>query len=232
MIFSPARLLPKFNDIYQWENTANSAYKGLSFTLKRRLANEIEFSGSYTISRTVDDASDFDEQLQNPFLPRAGKALSLNDERHHFVLSGLFDLPFGDEEDGKKPSDLVATLFGNIEVAPIVTIGSGRPLTPLIGFDADRNHAVPFSSRPLGLGRNSLRTPAQVQVDLRILKFFKVGEHGKLDFVAESFNLLNHTNVIALNQFYGPGMSPLPTFATPNKAGIPRQLQFSVDFEF
>lgn len=232
MIFSPARLLPQFNDIYQWENTANSAYKGLSFTLKRRLANEIEFSGSYTISRTVDDASDFDEQLQNPFLPRAGKALSLNDEKHHFVLSGLFDLPFGDEEDGKKPSDLVATLFGNIEVAPIVTIGSGRPVTPLIGFDADRNHAVPFSSRPLGLGRNSLRTPAQVQVDLRILKFFKVGEHGKLDFVAESFNLLNHTNVIALNQFYGPGMSPLPTFATPNKAGIPRQLQFSVDFEF
>ena len=71
-----------------------------------------------------------------------------------------------------------------------------------------------------------------MQVDLRVLKFFKVGEHGKLDFVVESFNLLNHTNVVALNQFYGPGSSPIPAFATANKAGIPRQLQFSIDFEF
>jgi hypothetical protein len=41
--------------------------------------------------------------------------------------------------------------------------------------------------------------PAQVQFDLRVLKFFKIGEHGKLDIVAESFNVLNHTNVVALN---------------------------------
>ena len=61
-------------------------------------------------------------------------------------------------------------------------------------------------------------------------QFFKIGEHGKLDFVAESFNALNHTNV-ALNQFYGPETSSIPVFATPNKAGIPRQLQFSIDFE-
>jgi hypothetical protein len=71
-----------------------------------------------------------------------------------------------------------------------------------------------------------------VQFDLRVLKFFKIGEHGKLDLVLESFNLLNHTNVVALNQFYGPGGSPIPVFATANKASIPRQLQFSLDFEF
>jgi hypothetical protein len=66
-----------------------------------------------------------------------------------------------------------------------------------------------------------------------VLKFFKVGEHGKLDFVAESFNALNHTNVVALNQFYGPENSPIiPVFTRANKAGTPRQLQFSIDFEF
>ena len=71
-----------------------------------------------------------------------------------------------------------------------------------------------------------------MQLDLRVLKFFKVGEHGKLDFVVESFNLLNYTNVSALNQFYGAEIAPLPEFATPNKASIPRQLQLSIDFEF
>jgi len=117
-------------------------------------------------------------------------------------------------------------------MAPILTIGSGRPIDPLTGFDANRSGAIPLSSRPLGFGRNSLLTGTLAQLDLRVLKFFKIGEHGKLDFVVESFNLLNHTNVVALNQFYGTESSALPSFNTPNKAGIPRQLQFSVDFEF
>src|SRR6266851_9585484 len=79
--------------------------------------------------------------------------------------------------------------------------------------------------------RRKVATTSQVQLDLRVLKFFKVGEHGKLDFVVESFNLLNHTSVVALNQFYGSDSAPIPVFATANKAGIPRQLQFSIDFE-
>jgi hypothetical protein len=141
-------------------------------------------------------------------------------------------LPFGDEEDGKKSSGLIDKLLGNIEAALVLIIGSGRPINPLTGFDANRSDAFPLASRPLGFGRNSLVTPSQVQFDLRVLKFFKIGEHGKLDFVAESFNVLNHTNVVAINQFYGADSSPLPEFATPNKAGIPRQLQFSIDFEF
>ena len=49
--------------------------------------------------------------------------------------------------------------------------------------------------------------------------------------VAESFNILNHSNVIEMNPFFGSGSSPIPTFDTPNKVGISRQLQFSIDFE-
>ena len=70
--------------------------------------------------------------------------------------------------------------------------------------------------------------PAQVQFDLRVLKFFKTGDHGKLDIVAESFNVLNHTNVVAMNQLYGQESSSIPAFTTPNKAGIPRRWQFSI----
>ena len=214
------------------ENRASSVYKGLSLSLNRRLANEIEFSSSYTISKAIDDASDFNEQPENPYMIRAERALSSNDQRHRFVLSGTFDLPFGDEEETKTPPGVIAKVSGNIEVAPILIIGSGRPINPLTGFDANRSGAFPPSARPLGFGRNSLITPSQLQFDLRVLKFFKIGEHGKLDFVVESLNVLNHTNVVALNQFYGPENSPIPGFTTPNKAGIPRQLQFSIGFEF
>ncbi len=232
LVFPPTRLSSQFDDIYQWENHASSVYHGLSLSLNRRLSNEVSFSGSYTFSKAIDDASDFDEQPQNQYSLHAERALSANDQRHRFVFSGTFDLPFADEEEGKKPSGVIAKLFSNIEVAPILMVGSGRPINPLNGFDANRSGALPLSSRPAGFGRNSLATSNQAQFDLRVLKFFRVGEHGKLDFVVESFNLLNHANVVALNQFYGAKSSPLPEFATPNKAGIPRQWQFSIDFEF
>lgn len=232
LVFAPPRLESQVDNIYQWENHASSVYEGLSLALNRRLANEIEFSGSYTYSKAIDDASDFTDQPNNPYLLSAERALSANDQRHRFVFSGTFDLPFGDEDEGKKATGLLDKIFGNIEAAPILTIGSGRPINPLTGFDANRSGAFPLSSHPLGLGRNSLATGTQAQLDLRVLKFFKIGEHGKLDLVAETFNLLNHTNVVALNRFYGTQVNPLPTFATPNKAGIPRQLQFSIDFEF
>jgi hypothetical protein len=232
LVFPPTRLSSQFDNIYQWENHASSVYNGLSLSLNRRLSNEISFSGSYTFSKAIDDASDFDEQPNNPHALVAERALSSNDQRHRFVFSGTFDLPFADEEDGKKSSGVIAKLLGNIEAAPILIVGSGRPINPLTGFDANGSGAFPLSSRPLGFGRNSVATTSQVQLDLRVLKFFKIGEHGKLDFVVESFNLLNHTNVVALNQFYGPGNLPIPSFPTPDKAGIPRQLQFSIDFEF
>jgi hypothetical protein len=232
LVFPPTRLSSHFDSIYQWENHASSVYHGLSLSLNRRLSNEMSFSGSYTFSKAIDDASDFNEQPENPYLLHAERALSSNDQRHRFVFSGTFDLPFADEEGGKKSSGVIAKLLGNIEAAPILIIGSGRPINSLTGFDANRSGAFPLSSRPLGFGRNSLATNSQVQFDLRVLKFFKVGEHGKLDFVIESFNVLNHTNVVGLNQFYGVASSPIPVFSTANKAGIPRQLQFSVDFEF
>ena len=112
---------------------------------------------------------------------------------------------------------MIAKLFGNIEVAPIFIIGSGRSINPLTGFDANRSGAFPLASRPLGLGRNSLSTSAQVQFDLRVLKFFKIGEHGKLDFVAESFNVLNHTNVTALTGSMVRGSHPFQYSRNPTR---------------
>jgi hypothetical protein len=230
-VFGPNRLNGAFDHIYQWQDESSSTYHGFSIALNRRLANEIEFSANYTVSKALDDASDFIEQPQNPYDIRAERALSANDQRHRFVFSGTFDLPFGDEE-GRKPKRLIAKVFSNITAAPILIIGSGRPINPLTGVDAEHSGGFPLSSRPLGFARNSLHTPNQVQLDLRVLKYFKIGEHGKLDLVAESFNLLNHTNVIGLNQFFGPSVPPIPAFATPARAGISRQLQFSIDFEF
>jgi hypothetical protein len=112
-----------------------------------------------------------------------------------------------------------------------VTIGSSRPLDPITGFDVNFSHAFPNSTRPLGYARNSLRTGMQLSVDVRILKYFKIGEH-KLDLAAEGFNLLNHPNVVLRQSEFGPGLQALSGFNRPITATAARQVQFSVDFEF
>jgi hypothetical protein len=105
-------------------------------------------------------------------------------------------------------------------------------MDPLTGFDSSRTHTFPLSSRPLGFARNGLMTPATAVLDMRTLKFFKIGEHGKVDVVAESFNLLKRTNVVQIGPWFGPQLTPATTFARPTEALNPRQFQFSLDFEF
>ncbi len=246
--FGPGRLGPRFNDIELLEDSASSTYHGISFSLNRRLANEIEFSANYTISKTTDDASDFDEQPQNPYDLRADRGPSRNDQTQRFVLSGLFDLPFGEKERRaprvqrlvslppsprrRLSSGLLDKILGHVELAPIITVGSGRPVDPLIGLDSNRSHAFPLSARPLGFGRNTLKTPTLAAVDFRVLKYFPLGEHAHLDLAAEFFNLFNHTNISQINPFYGNSSSPIPGFTRPTEAFHARQVQFSIDFEY
>jgi hypothetical protein len=65
-----------------------------------------------------------------------------------------------------------------------------------------------------------------------VLKAIKAGPHGKLDMVAESFNLMNHTNVTQANPFFGTQLQPMSVFGGPIAASNPRQFQFSLDYEF
>ncbi len=156
-VFSPARQNPQFDDIYQLQDSASSTYNGLSLTLSRKMNEDLEFSASYTLSKTTDDASDYDEQPQNPFDLAAENALSLQNQQQRFVFNALWDLPIGDDEDnaGKSSQNQgwLTRTFSHIELAPIFTAESGRPVNPLTGLDSNQTHAFPLSARPLGLGK-------------------------------------------------------------------------------
>ena len=146
------------------------------------------------------------------------------------MASALFDLPIGDEEDrkpgGPPPGGLVSA-FSNIEMAPIITIESGHAVNPLTGADDLAMHSWPLTSRPPGLARNSVRTPASANVDLRILKFFNVPPHGKLDLVIEAFNLLNRANWTSYD-----GVQSSTTFGRPLSAAAARQIQIGARVSF
>ncbi len=117
-------------------------------------------------------------------------------------------------------------------MAPILTVGSGQAVNPLTGADDARTQAFPPTGRPLGLARNSVRLPASATLDLRVLRFFPVKPHGKLDLVVEAFNVLNRLNVTQLNTVYGPLTVPSAAFGHPVDAAASRRMQFSIDFEY
>jgi len=235
-VFSPGRLDTQFGDIYQLQDSAGSTYNGGSLTLTRRMNEELEFSASYTLSKTFDDASDFDEQPQNPFNVHAENAVSRQHQQQRFVFNALWELPIGDEDDkrgkSEERSSWLTQTFSHIEVAPILTVESGRPVDPLTGLDSNQSHAFPLSARPLGLGRNSLNTPTLATMDLRGLKYFPFGGAKRLDVVAEFFNLFNSANVSQINPVFGSGLTSMPGFRQPIAGTGARQIQFSLDFEF
>ncbi len=235
-VFSPLRSNPQFGDTYQLQNSASSTYNGVSLTLNRRMSDELAFSASYTLSKTFDDASDFDEQPQNPFHLDAENAISRQHQQQRFVFNALWDLPIGDEEgkgaNSKESTGWLTRTLSHIEVAPIFTAESGRPINPLTGLDSNRTHAFPVSARPLNFGRNSLQTPKIVTLDLRVLKYFPFGESRRLDLVAEFFNLFNRANVAQINPVFGSNPTPTLAFRQPIEGIAARQIQFSLDFEF
>jgi hypothetical protein len=225
-VFGPERANPLFDNIYQLENSSKSAYQGVTLTLNRRMSNELEFSAAYTLSKARDDASDFNEQPQNPFNLAPEWAYSRQDQRQRLVCNALWELPIGDDEGGPpQPKTWLEQVFMHIEVAPIFAVEGGRPVNPLTGVD-NGSDAFPLSARPLGLGRNSFRTPTLANVDFRLLKYFPFGKTRHLDLVAEAFNLFNRANVAQVNPVFSS------SFLQPILGAGARRVQFSLDFEF
>jgi hypothetical protein len=223
LIFPPGRIDPSLNNVYQLEDAASSTYHGLTVTFTRKLT-ELNFSASYTFSKTIDDTSDFDEQPQNPFATRAEKAPSRNYQGHRFTLSALWEAP--SEAKGWEK------VLKHVAIAPILTIGSGRPMDALTGLDSNRSGAWPLSARPLGFARNSLLTPAVANLDFRIKRDIMVPEHGHVSVMVDFFNMLNRRNIYQLNPIFGSGATALAGFGGALGPQTPRENQFAVEWEF
>jgi hypothetical protein len=232
-VFGPGRIDPTRADIFELQPTASSTYYGVTLAVNRRLTKEVEWSIAYTLSKATDDASDFDEQPQNPYALSEESGPSRYDQRHRLTASALFELGDTDDLEAKgSPRSRWAEVFSNIEVAPILNVDSGRPLNAVTGLDDNRSHAWPTTSRPQGTGRNSVRLPYSATLNVRVLKYFPVQPHGKLDLVIEAFNLLNSRNVTGTNTVWGESVSADISFGREIEALPGRQIELSLDFEF
>jgi len=214
---------------YLLEQSARSAYQGATVTLNRRMARELTYLVSYTAARTFDNASDFDEQPNLPSDLRPEWALSRQHQVHRLSSSALFEVP---TEKWHLPGFLKETLEG-INLAPIYSYGSPRPLNVIDATDSQRTGAYPISSRPFGLGRNPNYGPAIHTFDLRVFKFIPVFEgRAKWNVGIEAFNVLNHTNSLRVSPYYAARGVRLSNYARPIEVLNARQVQLFATLEW
>jgi hypothetical protein len=111
----------------------NSSYHALILRLERRLARGLSFVGGYTFGKSIDTASGLNgtNQPQDNYNLQAERGLSDFDMRHRFVLSSTWELPFGAQHRWLKEG-WQAKVFGQWQLASILTLQSGQPLTAVL----------------------------------------------------------------------------------------------------
>ena len=244
-----------FNSIFAEDSAAYSNYNSLQVLFEKRFSHGLQFQASYTYSKSLDNASSFEEIL-NPTNFNATYGPSLYDSRHRFVFNYVWELPV------PRMQGFAGKALNGWQVSGIYTYQSGFPILinncndselegSTLGFECPGkpNLVTPFRTHnprtdgfvfdpaqldnnvTLGTFGNAPRTlccnPPINNWDMGVFKSTPVGERFQVEFRAEIFNVFNHA------QFYGvDGNSANTTFGQPQKVRDPRLLQFALKVIF
>ncbi len=248
------------SNILVYESDGNSSYNALWLTLTRRLTKGLQFSGSYTLSKSIDYNSRNEQGLtvQDSYNIRGDRGLSDFDARNRFVLSAVYMLPFSGNQ-----------LKEGWEISLIEQIQSGNPITfrlsntsftgaatlrpdvtgPVVtGYSPATNGNATFVTyiqNPTvfvnqggthfgNLGRNAVIGPGFSNLDFALVKNTKINEHVTWQFRVDAFDLLNQENFGQPGTTVGTATFGLITNTRfpPGDSGSSRQLQLSMKLTF
>lgn len=136
------RPFPSINNINLNTTIGSSNYHSLQARLQRRLSDGLQFTGSYTWSHTIDDSpGTLDQQVDRVdfFNFRHERANSNLDLRHRFVLSALYELPFGKgRKFGSTMNPVLEQIVGGWQINPILVLQSGMPFDVISSYQGLR----------------------------------------------------------------------------------------------
>jgi Carboxypeptidase regulatory-like domain/TonB dependent receptor-like, beta-barrel len=121
------RPYPQFTDVVPlYASGGKSGYDAMQMTGRKRLTHGLMFEGSYTYAR----AREIGMSHQDSYDLEASWALASYDIKHRFVISYLYELPFGrNRRFGSGASTLVNAIIGGWQFNGITTLQSGTPLS-------------------------------------------------------------------------------------------------------
>jgi hypothetical protein len=130
-------------------------------------------------------------------------------------------------------------LFNNNQVGFILTANSGERYNIVSTADANLD-GFTGSDRPVGIARNSGKTPKQFNMDMRYSRYFSFTERYKLEAFGEFTNIFNVNSIFQFNNLSVPTDSVTGNVigALPDFGAIPRGVtsldsrQFQIGFKF
>lgn len=243
-----ARPIPQLGAIDVFESAASSVYHGATLSVHRQMTSGVYFRLAYTYAHAIDDGQDAlvagqPSTVQNSYAPKAERGNSVTDQRQRFVFSWIAEpKPFG------RNQPILSAIFNDWKQSGVVTMGSGRPVNVTVSGDPNQDGNGENDRIP-GSARNSFLGPDYSTTDLRVTRFFLLGDHLKLELIADAFNALNRDNqrveitdgglqtssvsfvqnTTKLGIAYYPGHYQVPlNLAKATSAFAPRQIQFGM----
>jgi len=249
----PADGIPVFSSIFAQDVVANSNYNSLQASLEKRFSNGFQFLGAYTFSKSIDNASSFEQSL-DPIDFSRSRALSLYGATNRFVFSGVWDLPF------KKYPGALGVVADGWTISTIVAFQDGFPIrmqsnldqelqgsgdfenpgkpdivAPFTHQDPRKNNGYYFNPNifavpELGSMGSATRSqccgPGIDNTDLAFQKLTPIGESKSLEFTFQTFNIFNRTQFLNPDGQIGDG----GVFGQVTRARDPRKIQFAIRF--
>ncbi len=255
----PSDGTPVFSGIFTENTVAKSNYNSLQVLFQKNFNKGLQFQASYTLSKTMDNASSFESAL-NPLNFDATYGLSAYDARNRFVFNYVWDLPVP-KFDGFK-----GKLLDGWELSGILTFQSGFPIritsqddieeldsTDLFEFPGEPNLTGPFHTQNIrqnngfvfnpDLFTNATVAPGTIgnaprsiccgpginNWDMSFNKQTKLGERWLMEFRGDVFNIWNHAQFYSVD---GDVSNTGSTFGQVQHVHDPRLVQFSLKFKF
>jgi hypothetical protein len=121
------RPYPQFTDIIPlFAAGAKSRYNALQITGRKRMSHGLMVEGSYTFAKS----EEIGMSHQNSYDLEASWALASYDINHRFVVSYLYELPFGrDRRFASGASGVLNAIIGGWQFNGITTLQAGTPLS-------------------------------------------------------------------------------------------------------
>jgi hypothetical protein len=244
-----------FGSIFGEMPVANSSYNSFQTLVRQRLSHGVQFLASYTWSRSIDNASSY-ENAVNPIDPRKSRSPSLFDARNRLIISESWQVPEWHTSNWSRH------IVNGWSLSSIFTVQSGFPIrltstedlelmssydfetagepnqtAPLRRLDPQKSAGYyfdpsSFADAPLGQIGNAPRTiccgPGTTNFDLGLHRVIAEREGTRLEFRTEVFNVFNHT------QFFNPDgdITDGTTFGQVSRAQDPRLIQLALKLNF
>jgi len=155
-------------------------------------------------------------------------------------MSGVFQAQTGGPltiSAGKDVSKTGLNKDRAVVIGPAYGAGACKNVAPCVDYLNPASFALPADGDFGNVGKGSLRSPGLTVWDAGVFKNFAFTERLRVQFRAEFFNVLNHTNFVRANTDGSPYKDPVDSFSAGGFGSIrtasdPRIGQLALKFLF